>query len=108
MYKIIYEKYLDLSQKCIIFVVENKNMCSIKDILTKVQSFQRRIKCCGVTMTIDYSIGYDSQGSIDVYVHSDPAHCERFTFSSFGKDADREVQMIYLKEHLKEIKAFKE
>ena len=89
-------------------MVENKNMGNLKDILTKVQSFQSRIKHYGVTMTIDYSIGYDGHRSIDVYVHSDPEHCERFVFSSFGEDADWEVQMIYLKEHLKEIKAFKE
>lgn len=82
-------------------------MDEIKDILSKVQALQRRIKSCGVTMTIDYSIGNDGRGSIDVYVHSNGAHCERFAFSSLDSSADYFVQMNYLKEHLKEIKAFK-
>lgn len=82
-------------------------MDEIKDILSKVQALQRRIKSCGVTMNIDYSIGYDGHSSIDVYVHSNGVHCERFTFSSLDNSVDYLMQMTYLKEHLKEIKAFK-
>ena len=74
------------------------------ELLKKVQSLQRRIKRCSISMNIDYTINDAGRSSIDVYVHSGGAHCERFTFSCYS---DNDFQMIYLKEHLKEIRAFK-
>ena len=80
----------------------------MNDILSKVQSLQKRVKKCGVTITIDYSIGYDGKNTIDVYVHNSFASCEMFTFSSLNNKADNFMQMEYLKSYLKEIKAFKQ
>lgn len=77
----------------------------IKEILKKVQSLQRRIMHSNVTMTIDYSINDDGRGSIDVFIHSNGVHCERFCFPSYP---NYDEQMFFLKEYLKEIEAFKD